>query len=163
MSLDGIEGLGLEGPGLQAWAADGQPEPEERVHELEAGDRSGTLRHALQTHVPREQYLAMIKGAGIPARTHTAPIALVNISDLVGIQETINEERLGQHLADPRLYAHGTRSPGHGALIDRPIVVRVGGRMFCHDGHHRVTAASLRGADSVKVRYIDLDAEGWGA
>lgn len=143
---------------LQAWAANEFAPPEDRAAKLVPGEVEGTVRHPFPT-VERTDYLGMIDGAGIAARTHSAPIALVKISDLVGIQSAVNRERLGMHIADPNIYPPGTKASGHGALIDRPIVVKTGGQFFLHDGHHRVTAMYLRGQATAKVRLIDLDAE----
>lgn len=150
-----------EGPDLQAWAASSFAPAEERARTLPPGEVEGTARHPFQPS-DRAEYIAMIQGAGIASRSHSAPIALVNLSDLVGIQSSVNRERLGMHIADPNLYAPGARASGHGALIDRPLVVKVGGRFWIHDGHHRLTAMHLRGQATAKVRLIDLDAERGG-
>ena len=99
------------------------------------------------------------RGTNIAAKSLHAPIALVRLDQLTAIQGSINRERLGQHLANPKLNAEGTRAPGHGMLIDRPVVVKVGGTFYIHDGHHRLTAQALRGLSTAKVRLIDLDAE----
>jgi hypothetical protein len=56
------------------------------------------------------------------------------------------------------LIPDGTRAPGHGALIDLPIIVKMGGELFVHDGHHRLSAAHLRGEATARVRLVDLDA-----
>lgn len=144
-------------PAAKRWAADVAPPGGSKA--LPATGE-GALRHPFAT-VARAEYLAKLKPFGsIAKRTHDAPIALVNLHELTGIQETINAERLDQHRTDPKMIPPGTRAAGHGMLIDRPVVVRVGGQLFIHDGHHRLTAAVLRGATSAKVRFVDLDAEG---
>lgn len=142
---------------LLAWASQGTTPTEERLRELEPGDRFGTAKHPFRM-VERDAYLSEIRGAGVARRSVTAPIALVKLTDLVAIQGTINPERVGHHLEDPRLYQPGARAPGHGLLVDRPVVVRKGGVLYIHDGHHRLTAAHLRGATTAKVRFVDLDA-----
>lgn len=139
----------------KAWASSGD-DPEQRISKLLPGEVDGTSRHPFQV-MDRDQYLEMIKPFGsIARRTHDAPIALVNLSDLIGIQGTINRERLVAHLRDPAMN-EGMRASGHGGLIDRPVVVRLGGQLYLHDGHHRLTAAHLRGQDVAKVRLVDLD------
>lgn len=133
--------------------------PQERASRLAPGMSAGTSKVPFPV-VDRDAYLAMTKAAGsIAAKTHAAPIALVNLSDLHAIQHTINDERLGQHLESPDLVAPGTRGSGHGGLVDKPVVVRKDGQLYIHDGHHRLTAAKLRGQDTAKVRLVDLDGE----
>ena len=159
-----IEGGGLppaggpEGaPAMQRWASDvSRPGGSSAL----PATGEGALRHPFAT-VPREKYLSMIKPFGsIAKRTHDAPIALVNLHELTGIQESINAERLNQHASNPKLVPEGTRAAGHGGLVDRAVVVRHGGKLYIHDGHHRLTAAVLRGATTAKVRFVDLDGEG---
>lgn len=145
-------------PGLRAWAANEFAPAAERARSMEPGSNEGTVRHPFPV-VDRAEYLSRAKGAGIAALTHAAPIALVNLSDVHGIQESVNAERLRMHIDDPGIYAEGQRAAGHGALVDRPIVVKVGGKLIVHDGHHRLTAAHLRGQTTAKVRLVDLDGD----
>lgn len=148
-------------PTAKEW---GRPEeelnPAERATRmLRPGDSRGTSKVPFPV-ADREAYLAMTKEAGsIAKRTHGAPIALVNLRDLHAIQHTVNDERLMQHAESPDLVAPGTRGSGHGGLIDRPVVVRKDGVLYIHDGHHRLTAATLRGQETAKVRLVDLDGE----
>jgi len=138
------------------WAGAGS-DPESRLTSLLPGEVDGTVRHPFKV-VDRQQYLQMIKPFGsIAARTHGAPIALVNLSDVASIQNTVNRERLVAHLRDPYMN-EGKRGSGHGGLIDRPVVVRLQGQLYLHDGNHRLTAAHLRGQTTAKVRLVDLDA-----
>ncbi len=143
-------------PTLQAWAS--EPDPSTRLQEMEPGESTGTVQHPFST-IDRESYLASVRGSGIARRSQFAPIALVNLSDLVAIQGSVNTERVSQHLSDPRMVQPGTRAPGHGMLVDRPLVVRKNGMLFVHDGTHRLTAAWCRGQETAKVRFVDLDAE----
>lgn len=140
-----------------AWASRGAPTADERLADLQPGEVDGTVVPPFRS-ISRDAYLAAIAGAGVARRSLSAPTALVNLSDLVAIQGSVNRERLGQHLANPNMVAPGTRAPGHGMLVDRPVVVRKNGRLLIHDGHHRLTARVLRGFDTAKVRFVDLDA-----
>ncbi len=149
-------------PAAKRWAQDIDMAPEQRATRLEPAPTSGTVKHPFPV-IEREQYMAMIKPYGSMARrTNDAPIALVNLSDLMGIQGSVNEEQLSKHLYNPKLIPEGSRGAGHGGLIDRPVVVRKDGQFYIHDGHHRLTAAQLRGQTTAKVRFIDLDAEDQG-
>lgn len=160
--IDGIPGgLGAPStpqPGVKDWAANEFAPPEQRAQYLESGAIDGTAKHTFPV-TDRATYLAAIQGQNIAAKSLHAPIALVNLDQLVGIQGTINRERLGQHLANPKMNPEGARASGHGMLIDRPVVVKTGGVFYIHDGHHRLTAQALRGLSTAKVRLIDLDAE----
>jgi hypothetical protein len=150
------------GPTMRDWAM--QPEAQEipvddyrsKIAEMEPGDHLGTVRHPFRT-IDREAYLAAIRGAGVAKRTQSAPIAKIRLSDVVAIQGSVNAERLGHHLDEPRLYQQGARAPGHGMVVDLPVIVKKNGMYFVHDGHHRLTARHLRGLDTAKVRLVDLD------
>jgi hypothetical protein len=141
---------------VRAWAAQEHAPPAERLALLPPDDFEGSVKHPFRT-IDRDSYLEAIQGVGVAKLSRTAPVALVNLSDLIGIQGTVSRERVGHHLTDPQLYAPGARAPGHGMLVDRPVVVRKNGQLFIHDGHHRLTAQSLRGLSTAKVRFVDLD------
>lgn len=147
-------------PDARAWAQRPMKSPNEaRLTQLEPGDKLGTSRVPFQL-ADRKGYLEMTRAIGSIANlTHVGPIALVNLQDLWAIQTTVNDERLVQHLDNPYLVEPGKRAQGHGGLIDRPIVVRKDGVLYIHDGHHRLTAASLRGQKTAKVRLVDLDGQ----
>lgn len=149
---------------LMTWArahARGLPQDraEVRAQALEPGLYEGTAKHPFPV-ADREKYLESVRAKGIARLSLRAPVGRIRLDAIKGIQGTVNRERLGQHLKDPRLIPDGTRAPGHGALIDLPIVVKLGGEYFLHDGHHRLTAAHLRGEVDARVRLVDLDAQG---
>lgn len=127
-----------------------------RLRSLMRGERDGTVRHPFRV-VDRDEYIAKIKGRGIVKRVDDAPMDSVDLDSLHGIQRTVNAERLQQHLEDENLIAEGTRSAGAGMLIDAPVVVKVGGEYHLHDGHHRATAAWIRGERAIGARVVDLD------
>ena len=134
--------------------------PADKAARLPPGTSAGTSQLPFQV-IDREEYLASIKEHGsIAKRTHGAPTALVNLADLHAIQSSVNNERLGAHLEQPAgLVAPGARAAGHGGLVDKPVVVKKNGALFIHDGHHRLTAAHLRGQETAKVRLVDLDGD----
>lgn len=136
-----------------------QDRAEVRARTLENGDYEGTAKHPFPV-ADRVTYLAAVKSAGVARLSLRAPIGRIQLSAIKGIQGTVNRERLNQHLKDPRLIPDGARAPGHGAAIDLPIVVKLGGEYYVHDGHHRLTASHLRGELDARVRLVDLDAQG---
>jgi len=143
--------------GARDWADDAGRGSADRVKQLSAGHTPGTSKVPFPV-TDRQQYLKSVHEHGsIAQKTHGAPIALVNLKDLHAIQNTVNDERLVQHLEDPGMVPDGARGAGHGGLVDRPVVVKMGGSMFIHDGHHRLTAAHVRGQETAKVRLVDLD------
>lgn len=146
---------------LQTWAAQrvNGTTPQASLR-LPSGDKPGVLRHPFKL-ADRTQYLQQIKGSGVFKRAEDAKIEDVPLSDLWGVQRHVNAERLQSHLESPDLVPAGARGPGHGGLIDIPTVVRIGGKSVIHDGHHRATAAHLRGQPSIRARVVDLDAAGW--
>lgn len=149
---------------LKAWAALASDRPVDR-NELKArmlldGDHEGTARHPFPVE-DRKAYLELIKPHGSIGRlTHTrGQVGRIRLDAIRGIQRTVNRERLTQHMKDPALVPKGARAPGHGGLIDLPIIVKKGGTFWLHDGHHRATAAYLRGDKDLRVRLVDLDAQ----
>lgn len=127
-----------------------------RLKSLLKGERDGTVRHPFPV-TDREAYLAKIRGAGIVKKVESAPVKSVPLAELHGIQRTVNAERLSQHLEDEDLIGEGQRSAHAGMLIDLPVVVKIDGKNYLHDGHHRATAAWVRGERAVGARVVDLD------
>ena len=107
--------------------------------------------------VDRSTYRTSIKGAKVRTRANVAEPVAVPLSELHATQERVNAERVAQHL-DGQVYAPGARAPGHGGLVDFPIVVRVNGQLHLHDGHHRAAAAHARGDRTIQARVVDVDA-----
>lgn len=154
----------LSADGLKAWAKATGERPAERhanrVASLPDGERVGTAKHPFPV-ADREVYLAQTRGKGIAELSHKAPVGRVRLDALQGIQRTINRERLVMHLNDPRLVPTGARAAsGSGMASDLPVVVKLNGKHYVHDGHHRLAAAHLRGESNARVRLIDLDEGG---
>lgn len=145
--------------GVRAWAQTlSGPDQgvEARKAQLMPGQRDGTVRVPFPT-VPHDEYKQAIQGKGIPKRALEAPTQIVPLNSLTGIQRTVNSERLSGYLAGD-VKSEG-RAPHSGMPKDLPVVVKMNGKLFLHDGHHRATAALLKGADSIRARVVDLDKE----
>jgi hypothetical protein len=83
-----------------------------------------------------------------------APLKAVPLASLVtNGQESVRADQVAHYVSNKgeKGYRHGKASTDH------PIVVRVGGKDTIFDGHHRATAASLRGEKEIRARYVDLD------
>ena len=146
------------GAGLKTWASAHATDPVgTRLKLLTPSLTPGTVQHPFPVE-SRESYLASIKGAGVFKRAESAPVVRVPLKGLIGVQSTINMERVMQHASDPSKVAPGTRGAHHG-LVDHVVLVKKNGKLFIHDGHHRATAAALRGQMDIKARLVDLDAE----
>jgi len=149
--------------GLMTWArsqASGLPQDRAQVRAmgLAPGSYEGTVQHPFPV-ADREAYLKAVRPMGIAKRSMNAPIGRIRLDALKGIQKTVNSERLGQHLQNPMMVETGSRASGSGALVDLPIIVKIGGEYYVHDGHHRLTASHLRGEQDARVRLVDLDPE----
>ncbi len=127
-----------------------------RIRAMEPGARPGTALVPFP-RIDAGEYKKLVRGKRISERAEKAPVRPVPLAELTAIQRTVNLERLEQHARDPKLNRPGLRSPGHGGLVDLPIVVRQGGKSFLHDGHHRSVGALLRGERSVRARVVDLE------
>lgn len=121
----------------------------------ESADAPGTRKVPFKL-ADRVAYRAAIKGARVRVRADVAEPQDVPLAELTATQARVNDERVAQHL-DQQLYAEGTRAPGHGGLVDFPIVVRLNGQLYLHDGHHRAAAAYARGDRSIRARVVDVD------
>lgn len=90
-------------------------------------------------------------------RIGSAPVEKVPTSKLVtNGQKTVRVDQVEHYIGAPK--AAGTPHGGgkdHGT--DHPIVVKVGGHHVLFDGHHRATAAILRGDNHIDARVVDLD------
>lgn len=125
---------------------------------LPSSDRhEGAAEHPFAI-VDRKEYRRVVglTNARFNRRIDKSPEREQPIGGLVAIQHTVLAERVDEYVAEP---ARDDRkeSPVSTTL---PIVVRVGGVRYIHDGTHRLTAAHLRGEEKARVRYLDLDGEG---
>jgi hypothetical protein len=95
----------------------------------------------------------------VRARIDTAPVRMVTLARLVAIQKSVNPSRVEHYIENPEL-PEGTAHWSTGAwLVDFPIVIVHDGVFYLHDGHHRATAAYVRGEWQIRARVIDFDAE----
>lgn len=102
-------------------------------------------------------YDKVIGHKSLQRRIASAPIQKVPVGRLVtNGQKSVRVDQVAHYISNRG--ASGTRH-GRESIhpTDHPIVVRVGGRDVTYDGHHRVTAAILRGDRSIDARYVDLD------
>lgn len=101
--------------------------------------------------IPREEFVEFVDDA---------PTKKIELSDLVATQPTVDPDEVAWFVDNPAFRAPvGTRNK-FGLLIDLPLVVQRGGQELIHDGHHRLSAAVVRGEQTAEVRYLDLDLDG---
>lgn len=85
-----------------------------------------------------------------------APVEEVPLDRLRGVQRGVRRDKLISYLN-----SGGDAEPGkasdNGYPRDLPIVVRTGGRLYIHDGHHRLTAHWLLGDEAAKARVVTID------
>lgn len=150
----------LADPGhLRAWAkanAGAEDRTKSRLQALMPGGGYGTAEVPFPK-VARDDYVKAIQGAGVYKRALDVKPSRVPLAALTAVQRTVNAERLEKHLGDPNLIPKGTKGD-HRGLVDHPTVVRLGGKHYIHDGHHRATAALVRGDKDILARVVDLDA-----
>lgn len=87
-----------------------------------------------------------------------APLERLKLKDLTATQPTVRRDGVRNFLDNPGVISPGQRNLS-GELVDRPVVVRTGGKAFIHDGHHRLAARVLMGNDDALARVVDLDGE----
>jgi len=143
---------------LRAWAKQ-QATGDVFTNALRAAEPGGTpgiIRVPLPV-ASRAEYVQQVKGKGVFKRAEKTKPTDVPIEGLNAIQRTLNVERLSKYADDPDAVEKGTRASGHGGLVDKPVIVQVGGKRYIHDGHHRIAARKMSGATSVQARIVDLD------
>ena len=85
-----------------------------------------------------------------------ATIREVPIADLHAVQRGVSRRKVRQLLRHPEAFDLHGHTTDHGILDDLPIVVHYGAKLYLHDGHHRVVAQRLLGADRVKARVVRI-------
>lgn len=81
-----------------------------------------------------------------------APIEEVPLAELVAVQRTVGAGRLAA-------YRRGEVPPptNAGYPRDLPIVVRCRGKLYVHDGHHRLTASKDAGLATGRARVVAIE------
>lgn len=149
---------------LGRWAervakADVRAQAQDELRDLPTSDR-GYGTEVPFPYAEREAYKQGLSNRGVREAIESAPITRIPIQNLNAIQRTIRARTVREYIEDPDLVPEGTRHARHKGLVDLPIVVQRGGIRYIHDGHHRLTAAKLRGEDAATVRLVDLDETG---
>lgn len=145
---------------LQAWASAEAAPQEEHAKELAtavAADAARAERHPFQT-TDRAEYKRAMEGKNMAELTHKATVTTLPFDVIHATQKRVSHERLAGHLSGD-LRRHTGRQSKSGALIDLPIAVKMGGKIYLQDGHTRLTAQFLQGARAARVRLIDLDGD----
>jgi hypothetical protein len=93
----------------------------------------------------------------INRRIHSAPVVRVPLRGLHAIQHSVKYGRVLEYLRGEVGDRKGEVNPKSKTPVDHPIVIQQGGKRYLHDGHHRATAALLRGKTSIKARLVDFD------
>lgn len=143
---------------LAAWAR-AQTTQSDAYKALDNLPESETLRGAAVPfpYADKTAYKSQHTNREINRAIENAPVERVPLNELHAIQHSVKADRVAQYIAHPDAVPAGTRDPKHGGLIDKPIVVVSGGVLYLHDGHHRATAAKLRGEQTIEARVADLD------
>jgi hypothetical protein len=140
------------------------------VHGGRAGQASASLDAAGRdargrapvpfTFADKGAYKSRFVNEVINGAIEAAPVVDVPLEGLRAIQHTVDPGHVRAYAEDPGRVAPGTRHDRHGGLVDHPVVLRLGGVSYLHDGHHRATAALLTGRSTIAARLVDLDALG---
>ena len=107
--------------------------------------------------VGSNDYDRAIGKGSLKRRIAEAPVERVPTGKLVtNGQKSVRVDQLEHYISRPN--ASGSDHGGKGTHgTDHPIVVKIGGRHIIYDGHHRATAAVLRGEKAIDARVVDLD------
>lgn len=145
--------------GLGKWAAkQGERSPEQAISLLRSYAVGSDTAAVPLPFVDRGFYEQTIGNRELNEKIRQAPIVDIPISCLTAIQHTVRASRVEQYIRDPKLTKAGSMNPKSRTPIDVPVVVKLGGKCFLHDGNHRTVARVLLGCRSIKGRMVDLDA-----
>jgi hypothetical protein len=143
---------------LSKWAKAKDVDPAEaralaRLGELPPSDKPGRVLVPFPVG-DDSPYDKVIGHKGLHKRIEAAPVKKVPIGTLVtNGQKSVRVDQTAHYVSNK-----GEKGTKHGtADTAYPIVVRVGGKNVVMDGHHRATAAWLRGEPRVEAKYVDLD------
>jgi hypothetical protein len=144
----------------RAWAKKVEANPEEskalvRLGKLEPSDKPGRVKVPFPVSPEKSPYDKVIGHKSLQKRIADAPVKDVPVSKIHSNgQKSVRVDQVEHYIGDPDAtpHSHGGKHP-----VDHPIIVKVGGKSYAYDGHHRVTAATLRGEKSIKARFVDLD------
>lgn len=148
---------------LAAWAR--PKETSSLAPALSRLERLPAARHGVTPPAPlvvgsKDDYHAACARVGHPGHLSEeiarAPIVDVPLRGIHTIQRSVNPDRVAQYLRDPGLTPPDAVGK-HGGPVGVPIIVRAEGVLHAHDGHHRLSAAALRGETKIRARFVDLD------
>lgn len=148
---------------LRHWAkvaGDPKEMAKAKLLNLSPADKPGNVEHPFPV-VDRKKYLAANKAEGVKVGKLADKVkpSLVPLDQLSGIQKSVNAERVADYIDKGGNAPEGKRASGAGNLVDFPLVVKRGGKLTLHDGHHRAIAKKLLGEKTIKARVVDLDAK----
>ena len=147
---------------LKSWAKSQPESTPEKLAIAKLGKMEATCAGKVLIPFPirdREVYEKAFGNKTINAAIAKSPVQAVPLDGLHGIQTSVNRDEVKDFIKDPNSVPRGKMSPRHGGPIDYPVVIQYRGERLIHDGHHRLTAALLRGEKTAMVRLTKLDAE----
>jgi uncharacterized Zn-binding protein involved in type VI secretion len=127
----------------------------ERLGQLKPSGKPGRVLMPIEVGAD-SPYDRVIGHKSLHKRIEAAPIKKIPTGSIVtNGQKSVRVDQVAHYIAN-----HGEAGTKHGSVpTDHPIVVRVGGQNVAYDGHHRLTAAILRGDPKIEARFVDLDAK----
>jgi hypothetical protein len=87
----------------------------------------------------------------------TAMTEEVPIAKLHAVQSGVSPAKVRGLIHHPEAFDRPGHTTESGLLDDLPIVVQFGGKMYLHDGHHRVVAQRMLGRTTVKARVVKIE------
>lgn len=110
-------------------------------------------------HRDKDEYKHDVDNEEINEGINAAPILDVPLKHIVTNQRSVDPEHVAAYILKPDAVEKGQKNPKTGTPVDHVIVVKYKNVLHLHDGNHRVTAALLRGEDTIEARVVDLDSD----
>lgn len=85
-----------------------------------------------------------------------AKVERVPFKGLLATQHTVRRDGVRNFVDNPGIVRNGQRNLS-GVLEDKPVVMRVGGTNYLHDGHHRAAAKIMLGYPDMMARVVELE------
>lgn len=148
--------------GLKQWAKRQNPKQQQAVAiamahlaELPISE----TKHGVAVPFPfrdRNEFKQYHSNRELNRRISVAPVVELPMEGLNAIQHSVKPKTVAWYVRNPDREI-GRTHPKTGIPNDLPIVIQQAGIRYLFDGHHRATAAYLRGDKQLQVRFVNFD------
>ncbi len=148
--------------GLKTWAKKANPKAQQASMAAKMALMHlpvSQTKHGVAVPFPfrdREEFKQFHSNKELNQRITNAPVVDMPTEGLNAIQHSVKPKTVAWYIDNPERQ-EGRVHPKTGIPNDLPIVIQQNGIRYIFDGHHRATAAALKGEKSIQVRFVNFD------